>query len=50
MSPEKGINAHLVGMRFATALHDTLYEKYPDKNDLFDPPISTFEPTKKEKI
>jgi succinyl-diaminopimelate desuccinylase len=49
MSPEKGINAHLVGMRFATALHDMLYEKYSDKNDLFDPPISTFEPTKKEK-
>ncbi|KUK17171.1 M20 family metallo-hydrolase [Thermococcus sibiricus] len=49
MSPEKGINAHLVGMRFATALHDMLYAKYSEKNWLFDPPISTFEPTKKEK-
>ncbi|MCD6559567.1 MAG: M20 family metallo-hydrolase, partial [Palaeococcus sp.] len=49
MSPEKGVNAHLVGMRFAVALHDMLYEKYSSKNELFEPPISTFEPTKKEK-
>ncbi|ALM74050.1 M20 family metallo-hydrolase [Thermococcus barophilus] len=49
MSPDKGVNAHLVGMRFAVTLHDMLYEKYSDKDELFEPPISTFEPTKKEK-
>ncbi len=49
MSPRKGINAHLVGMRFAITLHDMLYARYSEENKLFDPPITTFEPTKKEK-
>jgi len=49
MSPEKGINAHLIGMKFATTLHEMLYKQYSEENTLFDPPISTFEPTKKEK-
>ena len=49
MSPEKGINAHLIGMKFATTLHEMLYKQYSEENVLFDPPISTFEPTKKEK-
>ena len=47
-TPERGINAHKAGARLITKL-DTLYKLFPDKDELFDPPISTFEPTKKEK-
>jgi len=46
-TPEKGINAHRAGANLIVRLDD-LYKIF-DKNDpLFDPPISTFEPTKKE--
>ncbi len=46
-TPEKGINAHRAGAHLIVRLDD-LYKIF-DKNDpLFDPPISTFEPTKKE--
>jgi len=46
-TPEKGINAHNAAAHFIVKLNE-LYHLY-DKNDpLFDPPISTFEPTKKE--
>lgn len=47
--PSKGLNAHRIGMQFALALDKMLHEKYFEKNELFDPPESTFEPTKKEK-
>lgn len=47
--PGVGVNANRVGMQFALALDETLHEKYPLKDDYFDPPESTFEPTKKEK-
>jgi succinyl-diaminopimelate desuccinylase len=47
--PDKGLNANRIGMEYALALDKLLHEKYPLKNEYFDPPESTFEPTKKEK-
>ncbi|MFH1434247.1 MAG: M20 family metallo-hydrolase [Pseudomonadota bacterium] len=46
-TPERGINAHLAGAHLIVKLHK-LHEDFPGKNDVFDPPGSTFEPTKKE--
>ncbi len=46
--PDKGINANLAAMRFLTMMYDELHDRYPDREDLFDPPISTFEPTRRE--
>ena len=46
-TPEKGKNAHKAAAHFIVKMNE-LYKVY-DKNDpLYDPPISTFEPTKKE--
>jgi succinyl-diaminopimelate desuccinylase len=47
--PNKGLNAHRVGMQVALALDKMLHEKYSVKDDIFDVPESTFEPTKKDK-
>lgn len=47
--PGDGLNAHRIGMEFALAFDKMLHEKYPARDDYFDPPESTFEPTKKEK-
>ncbi|MGB9676607.1 MAG: M20 family metallo-hydrolase [Candidatus Bathyarchaeales archaeon] len=47
--PHKGLNAHRIGMEYAIALDKMLHEKYSLKDAYFDPPESTFEPTKKEK-
>jgi succinyl-diaminopimelate desuccinylase len=47
--PGDGINANRAGMIFALALDDMLHRKYADEDKLFDPPTSTFEPTRKEK-
>jgi len=47
--PNKGLNAHRVGMQVALALDKMLHEKYSAKDDHFDVPESTFEPTKKDK-
>jgi len=44
--PAKGKNAHRLGMRLALALDESLHRQYPARNDLFDDPSSTFEPTK----
>ena len=46
--PKKGLNAHRVGMRLAMELDDLLNGKYRKRNGLFDYPVSSFEPTKKE--
>jgi succinyl-diaminopimelate desuccinylase len=48
-TPGKGLNAHRVGMEYTLALDEFLHEKYSAKNEKFDPPESTFEPTKKDK-
>jgi succinyl-diaminopimelate desuccinylase len=47
--PEKGLNAHRIGMEYAIALDKMLHTKYSLKDEYFDPPESTFEPTKKDK-
>ena len=46
-TPEKGINSFRAASFLVTELNK-LYNTFPDKDPLFDPPISTFEPTKKE--
>lgn len=46
--PNVGINAHRWGMRFILELDDKLHKKFNKKDDLFSPPESTFEITKKE--
>jgi succinyl-diaminopimelate desuccinylase len=47
--PQKGLNAHRIGMQVALSLDEMLHEKYNAQNDYFMPPTSTFEPTRKEK-
>lgn len=47
--PDKGLNAHRIGMEYALALDKMLHEKYSLKDEYFDPSGSTFEPTKKDK-
>ena len=46
-TPEKGVNAHKAACYLVNRL-DVLHKKFKKKDKLFDPPISTFEPTKKE--
>jgi succinyl-diaminopimelate desuccinylase len=46
-TPEKGINSFRAASFLVTELNN-LYKLFPDKDTLFDPSISTFEPTKKE--
>ena len=46
--PHKGLNAHRVGMKLALELDELLHKKYSTTDSLFDPPPSTFEPTKHE--
>ena len=47
-TPEKGLNARRAAMKFAIQLDETLHSKYPDRDALFDPQPSTFEPTKSD--
>lgn len=47
--PNKGLNAHRIGMQVALALDEMLHAGYNAKNDYFDVPVSTFEPTRKDK-
>jgi len=46
-TPERGINSFKAAS-FLVAELNNLYTIFPYKDPLFDPPISTFEPTKKE--
>jgi len=46
--PYKGLNAHRIGMKFAIQVDELLHSKYSETDELFDPPTSTFEPTKHE--
>ncbi|MDR2069366.1 MAG: M20 family metallo-hydrolase [Spirochaetaceae bacterium] len=46
--PDQGINAHLAGAALAVRLHDGLSAQFPDRDSLFEPDYSTFQPTKKE--
>jgi succinyl-diaminopimelate desuccinylase len=47
-TPEKGLNAHRIGMKLALQVDEFLHNKYASMDSLFDPPSSTFEPTKHE--
>jgi succinyl-diaminopimelate desuccinylase len=46
--PDQGANAHLAGADLAVRLHEGLSARFPDRDLLFVPDRSTFEPTKKE--
>jgi succinyl-diaminopimelate desuccinylase len=46
-TPEKGINAHRAASRLVGKM-DQLYQIYDHSDPLYDPPTSTFEPTKRE--
>jgi succinyl-diaminopimelate desuccinylase len=41
------VNAHYAGAHLITRLH-ALHESFPQADEVFDPPISTFQATKKE--
>jgi succinyl-diaminopimelate desuccinylase len=43
-----GANAHLAGADLTLSLHYRLSEKFAERDNLFDPDYSTFQPTKKE--
>ncbi len=45
-TPHKGVNAFEVSARFLAAVVDKLRAKYTAKDPLFDPPYSTFTPTR----
>ena len=47
-TPMMGINANRHSASFITKLDKLLHEKYRAKNSLFNPEVSTFEPTKRE--
>jgi len=47
--PNKGLNAHRIGMQVALALDERLHKKFSVRDEFFDFPVSTFEPTKKER-
>ena len=47
-TPHLGLNAHRIGMLYSIYIDEILHRKFNKTNDLFDPPYSTFEPTKKE--
>ena len=47
--PDKGLNAHRIGMQVALALDGRLHEKFGVKDEFFDVPYSTFEPTRKDR-
>jgi len=45
--PDLGVNAHLAGAELALTLNNALGEIFNDRDPLFEPDRSTFEPTKK---
>ncbi|MBA3046482.1 MAG: M20 family metallo-hydrolase [Euryarchaeota archaeon] len=46
--PHKGTNAFRAASKFVAKISDILYEEFDSKDELFDPPFSTFACTKKE--
>jgi succinyl-diaminopimelate desuccinylase len=46
--PDQGANAHLAGADLAVQLHYRLSREFGERDSLFDPDYSTFQPTKKE--
>jgi len=48
-TPNKGLNASRMAMRFILSIDERLRREFGKENYLFSPPYSTFEPTKREK-
>ncbi len=46
--PNKAINAHRAGAQLMMRADKELHARYDHKNEMFDVPVSSFEPTKKE--
>ena len=46
--PDSGVNAFIAGSDLAVRLHFELSEIFADRDPMFDPDYSTFQPTKKE--
>jgi len=46
--PDLGVNAFIAGSDLALRLHKELSAKFGKRDPMFDPPFSTFQPTKKE--
>ena len=46
--PESAINAHRIGAKLLIFVDEILHSIFSEKDSLFNPPYSTFEPTKKE--
>ncbi|MCL2762123.1 MAG: M20 family metallo-hydrolase [Treponema sp.] len=46
--PDQGVNAHLAGADLALQLHHRLSELFGERDSLFEPNYSTFQPTKRE--
>ncbi len=46
--PNKAINAHRAGAQLMLRADKELHNRYSHKNEMFDFPVSSFEPTKKE--
>lgn len=46
--PHTGLNAHRLGMMFSLELDRLLHERFTRYDERFEPPVSTFEPTRKE--
>ncbi len=46
-TPERGVNAFKAAAHFIVKLGD-LYKRFSDRDEVFDPPVSTFEPTQRE--
>ncbi len=46
--PDSGNNAHRAGANMIVHLDKVLHEKFSAENPVFDPPVCTLEPTKKE--
>ena len=47
-TPHKGLNAHRLGMQFNLMLDKLLHEKLTGYDELYEPPVTTCEPTKKD--
>ncbi len=47
-TPHQGLNAHRLGMMFNLMLDEVLHENFSEYDSLYEPPVTTCEPTKKE--
>ncbi|MGC8689802.1 MAG: peptidase dimerization domain-containing protein, partial [Thermoplasmata archaeon] len=46
--PDLSLNANRIGMKLALSIDERLHYKFSSTNNIFVPPYSTFEPTKRE--